>query len=70
VVEVVVTFAESDESSDDVIPRAVAVVKWLVAEPMGKRVDAEGGLLDEEDAEDTGVDEATFPVVPEESGNC
>lgn len=31
---------------------------------MSKRVDAEGGLLDEEDAEDTGVDETSHPVTP------
>jgi hypothetical protein len=69
VVEVVVALAESDERGDDVVSRRVAVVEGLVTEPMGKRVDAEGSLLDEEDAEDTGVDEATFPVVPEETSD-
>ena len=69
VVKVVVTLAKSDKCSDDVVPGAVAVVEWLVAEPVGKRVDAEGGLLDEEDAEDTGVDEATHPVTPEETSD-
>lgn len=64
VVEVVVTLAESDKSSDDVVPRAIAVVEGLVTEPVGKRVDAESGLLDKEDAEDTSVDEATNPVTP------
>jgi hypothetical protein len=69
VVEVVVTLTKSDESSDDVVPGAVAVVERLVTEPVGQRVDAEGGLLDEEDAEDTGIDEATHPVTPKETSN-
>jgi hypothetical protein len=69
VVEVVVTLAEGDKRSDDVIPGAVAVVEGLVTEPVGKRVDAEGSLLDEEDAENTSVDESTLPVVPEESSD-
>lgn len=69
VVEVVVTLTESDKGSDDVVPGAVAVVKGLVSEPVGKRVDAEGSLLDEEDAEDTSVDEATLPVVPEKTSD-
>lgn len=69
VVEVVVTLAESDECGDDVIPGAVAVVKWLVAKPVSKRVDAEGGLLDKEDAKDTGVDETTLPISPAQSSD-
>lgn len=67
VVEVVVTLAESDKSSDDVIARRVAVVEGLITEPVSKRVDAEGGLLDEEDAKDTSIDESTFPVTPAET---
>jgi len=31
---------------------------------VSQAVDAESGLLDEEDSEDTGIDEATSPVVP------
>jgi hypothetical protein len=69
VVEVVVALAESDKSGDDMVTRAVAVVEGLVAEPVGKGVDTEGGLLDEEDAEDTSVDEASEPVTPAETGN-
>ncbi len=69
VMEVVVTFTESDESSDEMIPWAVAVIEWLVTEPVGKRVDAEGSLLDEEDTEDTSVDEAALPIVPKKSSN-
>lgn len=69
VVEVVVALAEGDESGDDVVAGAVAIVEGLVTEPVGQRVDAEGGLLDEEDAEDAGVDVATPPVTPAETGN-
>ena len=69
VVEVVVALTESDKSSDDVVTRAVAVIEGLVTEPVGKGVDTEGGLLDEEDAEDTSVDEASEPVTPAETCN-
>lgn len=69
VVEIVVSFAESDKSSDDVISRRVAVIKWLVAEPMGQGVHAEGSLLDEEYTEDTSVDKSTDPVTPSETSN-
>jgi len=69
VVEVVVALTESDECSDDVVPGAVAVVKGLITEPVSKRVDAKGGLLDEEDAEDASVDKAALPVVPQKSSD-
>ena len=69
-VEVVVAFAEGDDGRENVIARRVAVVEGLVAQPVGEAVDAEGGLLDEEDAEDAGVDEATQPVVPEQAGDA
>jgi len=67
VVEVVVALTKSNKSSDDVIARRVAVVERLVTEPVSKRVDAEGGLLNEEDAENTSVDESTLPVTPAET---
>jgi hypothetical protein len=41
----------------------------LVTKPVGQGVDAESGLLNEEDSEDTSVDESTHPVTPAESGN-
>ena len=69
----VITLAKCDESGNDVISRGVAVVEWLVTEPMGQAVDAESGLLDEEDSQDAGVNEATQPVVEhhaaEDGGN-
>lgn len=69
VVEVVVALTESNESGDDVIPGRVAVVEGLVTEPVSKRVDAEGGLLDEEDAENARVDESTLPVTPAQASD-
>lgn len=67
VVEVVVSFSEGDESGDNVITGGVAVVEWLVAEPVGKGVNAEGSLLDEEDTQDASVDESSPPVSPAET---
>ena len=40
VVEVVVPLADGAERSEEVIAGSVLVVEWLVAEPMGKRIDA------------------------------
>jgi hypothetical protein len=69
VVEVVVALAEGDEGGDHVVPGGVAVVEGLVPEPVRQGVDAEGGLLDEEDAEDARVDEAAPPVAPAQAGD-
>lgn len=69
VVEVVVTLSESNEGGNDVIPWAVTVIEWLITEPVSEGVDAEGSLLDEEDAEDAGVDESTQEITPEKTGN-
>ena len=63
-VEVVVSLTEGDEGSDDVVTGGVAVVEGLVTEPVGERVDAEGGLLDEADSQNTGIDVTTDPVTP------
>lgn len=68
-VEVVVTLSKGDQSGDHVITRRIAVVEWLVTEPMGQRVDAEGGLLDEEDSQNTSVDESSHPITPAKTGN-
>merc|ERR1712227_600766 len=69
VVEVVVALAKGDDGGNDVVTRRVAVVERLVTEPVGKGVDTEGGLLDKEDTEDTGVDEPTEVVTPADTGN-
>lgn len=64
VVEVVVTFTEGDNGGDKVVTGRVAVIEGLFTEPVGERVDTESGLLDDEAAEDTGIDEAAHPVAP------
>lgn len=69
VVEVVVTFSEGDDGSDEMITGRVAVVEWLVTEPVSKRVDAEGCLLDDENSQNSSVDEATHPVTPSETAD-
>jgi len=69
VVEVVVSLAESDESSDDVVTRRVAVVKGLVAEPVGKGIDTESSLLNEESATEAGIDKAAKVITPAKTGN-
>ena len=45
VVEVVVTFTDSDESSDHVVARSVLVIEGSLAEPVSERVDAESRLM-------------------------
>ena len=64
VVEVVVAFTERDKGGEDVITGRVAIVKGLITKPVGEGVDAECGLLNEEDSEDASVDEAAQEVVP------
>src|SRR5262249_19244354 len=67
VVEVVVTLAEGDQGGDDVVAGRVSVIEGLVSKPVGERVDAESGLLDEEDAKDAAIDVAAEPVAPEKT---
>ena len=64
VVEVVVALAKSHQGSNNMVARRVTVVEGLISKPVGQRVDAEGGLLNEEDAKDASVDEATKPITP------
>ena len=45
VVEVVVTFTDSDESSDHVVARSVLVIEGSLAEPVSERVNAESRLM-------------------------
>lgn len=69
VMKIMVAFAEGDNRGDDVITRAITVVERLVAKPVRQGVNAEGRLLDKEDAQDTGVDEAASPVAPAKAAN-
>lgn len=68
-VEVVITLAESDKGGDDVVTRRVSVVERLLTDPVGKRIDAEGSLLDDEDTKDTSINETTDPITPAETSN-
>ena len=67
--EVVVPFAQSGQRGYDVVARRVSVVEWLVAEPVCQGVDAEGGLLDEEDSKDARVNESSQIVTPPKTGH-
>ena len=69
VVEVVITLSKRNESSNDVVTRRVAVIEGLITKPVGQGVDAESGLLNKEDSENTGVNESTGPVSPTETSN-
>lgn len=62
-----VTFAKCDKGGEDMVARGVAVIEGLVTKPVSERIDAEGGLLDEEDAKNACIDESTEPVVPSET---
>jgi len=65
----VIAFSQSDKGRDKMITRRVAVIKRLVSEPMCERVDAEGSLLHEEDAENASVDVSSHPITPTDTGN-
>lgn len=69
VMEVVVAFAKRDQCSDHMVTRRIAVVKGLISQPMGERVDAKGSLLDEEDPKDATVNEATQPIAPSKAAD-
>lgn len=44
VVEVVVSLADGDQGGDEVVTRGVLVIESVLSQPMGQRVDTEGGL--------------------------
>ena len=69
VVEVVITFSQGDKSSDQMITGRVAIIEGLVPKPMCERVDTEGSLLNEEDAEDASIYVSAHPVTPTNAGN-
>lgn len=63
-VEVVITLAESDQGCDNVVSRRIPVIERLLADPVGERVNAEGSLLDEEDAKDSCIHKPARPIAP------
>jgi len=69
VVIIVVSLAKSDKGGEDVVSRGMSVVKRLVTEPVGKGVDAEGCVVDNDETADTCVIEPTSPIIPEQTGN-
>lgn len=69
VMKVVVALTECNKSGEDMVARAVAVVKRLLTEPVGQGVDAESGLLDEEDTQNASIDVAAKPVTPADASN-
>lgn len=60
VVEVVVAFAHGDEGGDGVVARGEAVGVGGFAEPVCEGVDAEGGVVDKDEAGDGGVEVASL----------
>lgn len=64
VVEVVVSFSKGNKGGDDVVARAVAIIKRLLTEPVGKGVDAESRLLNHKDTQNSGVDKSADPIAP------
>jgi len=69
VVVVVVSFAESDECGEDVVSWGMSVIERLIAEPVGKRVDAECSVVDKDESADSGVVKSTSPVTPTNASN-
>lgn len=64
VVEVMVSLAEGYEGGYDVVSWGIAIIEGLFADPMGKGIHTKGGLLNEENAEDSSVHESTKPITP------
>lgn len=67
--EVVVAFTKGNQCSEDMVSWGSSVVKRLHTNPVGQRVDAESGLLNEEELQDTCVDETSPVVAPEKTSN-
>lgn len=69
VVKVVVTLADGDESGGKVVAGCVLVIKGRLPEPVGERVDAERGMMNEAQSEHASVNEAAFGVAPAKVGD-
>jgi hypothetical protein len=69
VVEIVVALSESDKSRNNVVSGRIAIVEWLITEPVCQGVDAEGSLLNKENTEDSSVDESTPPISPSKTSD-
>ena len=69
VMVVVVSFTKSDECGEDVVSWGMSVIERLIAEPVGKRVDAERSVVDKDKSADTGIVKSTSPVTPTETSD-
>lgn len=63
-VKVVITLAQCDHCSDDVITGSVLVVKRCIAEPVSQRVDTKCGVMDEEKSCSSGIEISATPITP------
>ena len=63
-VKVVITLAQCDHCSDDMITGSVLVVKRCIAEPVRQRVNAECGVMDEEKSCSSGIEISATPITP------
>lgn len=64
VVEVVVALAKGNECGEHVVSGGSSVVKGLLSDPVGQRVNTEGNLLHESVSHDSSVHKTTLPVAP------
>jgi hypothetical protein len=60
----VITFAKGNESGNKMVSRRPSVIERLLAQPVGKRVDAESGLLNKARTHYSGVYESSPPIAP------
>lgn len=68
-VEVVVALSHGDKGGDEVVAGGVAVIERTLTEPVGKRVDTEGGVMDKDETKDGGKEVASAPVTPAETSH-
>jgi len=65
----VVTFSDGDESGEPVVTRSVLVVEGSLSEPVSEGVDAESGVVNEEETSGTGEEESSTVISPSESSD-
>ncbi len=69
VVEVMVALADGAERGDEMVARSMLVVERLVPEPVGERVDAKGGVVNEDESRCAGEEKTSLPVAPAETSD-
>lgn len=69
VVEVVVTLAKGEKSSDDGITRSVLVTVGVSTEVVSQAVDAESGMVNEHKTQNSSVEISASPIAPSETAN-